>query len=76
MFTQHTTRYARLVLKVKLFKRYITAHYSQTNTSNTTFLIYLIILTGNTISISAFIDVLCAHGCHIFRRFVLRFLGF
>ena len=82
MFTQHTTRYARLVLKVKLFTRYITSHcvynmnYSQTNTCSTTFLINLMILTGNTFSISVFIDVLGAHGCNIFWRFVLRFLGF
>jgi len=73
MFTQHTTSNARLVPKVKLFTRYITAHcaykmhYSQTNASNTTLFINLIILTGNTISISVFIDVLGAHGCHIFR---------
>jgi hypothetical protein len=40
-------------------------HYSQTNESNITLLIHLIILTGNTISISVFIDVLGAHGCHI-----------
>ena len=82
MFTQHTTSNARLVPSVKLFTRCITAHcahimhYSQTNESNITLLIHLIILTGNTISISVFIDVLGAHGCHIFRRFVLRFLGF
>jgi hypothetical protein len=140
MFTQHTTRYARLVPKVKLFTRQITSrcaykkhysqtnvsnttllinliiltdntisrwrkakqkhntlcvghhytqkhikkvnktpalkHYSQTNASNTTLLINLIILTDNTISIPFFIDVLCAHGCYIFRWFVLRFLGF
>ena len=82
MFTQHNTKCARLVPKIKLFTRYITEHcvynmnYSQTNTCNTTFLINLIILTGNTFSISVFIDVLGAHGCNIFRRSVLRFLGF
>jgi hypothetical protein len=64
MFTQNTTSNARLVPSVKLFIRCITAHcahrmhYSQTNESNITLLIHLIILTDNTISISVFIDAL------------------
>jgi hypothetical protein len=64
MFTQRTRKYTGLVPKVKLFTRYIIAHcvynmnYSQTNASYTTFLINLIILTGNAFSISVFIDII------------------
>ena len=77
MFTQRTTKYIRLVPEVKLFTRFITAYcvYSM-NYSQTICFINLIILTGNTFSISVFIDVLGAQSGHIFRRFVLRFLGF